>query len=325
MTGDTDVTAPAVCVACGSAGLVPGEIVESARVADGWARDDLVNGHDAAFADARRARVAGLLPRTLRFVVCPRCGLQMAAPPVLWPASLYPDDQSYPLRWEFFRCLDDLGPAPLDLLELGCGTGEFLEMAAARGHRAVGIDFSATAVARAVARGLPAVAGGFDELERAVGERRFDAVVLFQVIEHLAEPDALFRNLSRWLSPQARLVIACPGPRRYTRLIREHRAGASDFWDYPPQHVLRWTLPALEAFLRRLGWSVTAAAEEPFDWRAVGSHLGLARALYRGHAAHPLWRRGHIAVARVRALLAPPAYRAGTSIYVVAARTGGSP
>jgi SAM-dependent methyltransferase len=289
--------------------------VDAARIADAWARDDQVNGEPRR-ASERREVLRRLLPPEVTFFRCPACGLEMAAPPVLWPSDLYPPDQSYPVRWEFQRAVGELGPEPLDVLELGCGTGEFLALALAAGHRPVGIDFSASAVAVARQRGLPAVAGGFESLAGTVGDRQFDAAVLFQVIEHLGDPDALFQELSGWLRPRARIIVACPGPRRYTRLITEHRAGESDFWDYPPQHVLRWTLPALQAFFTRHGWSVVSAVEEPFDWRAVGSHLGVARALYRGRLAHPLRRRSDIAIGWLRALTAPASRRAGTSIYV---------
>ena len=86
------------------------------------------------------------------------------------------------------------------MLDIGCGEGHFLELAAARGHRAVGIDFSNTAVAKAQARGLRAYCGGFDELAGHVGDAmRFDAVALFQVIEHLPDPAELLSAVASWI------------------------------------------------------------------------------------------------------------------------------
>jgi SAM-dependent methyltransferase len=243
----------------------------------------------------------------------------MASPAVLWSAGAYPSDQSYPVRWEFLRCLDDLGAVPLDVLELGCGTGEFLELAARRGHRAVGIDFSETAVASARSKGLTAYEGGLDDLPRLVGAgARFDAIVLFQVIEHVAEPDALLTALERVLRPGGQLFLSCPGPRRFTRLIDEQQTGASDFWDHPPHHVLRWTLPALRAWFARRGWRVLSAEEEPLSLIAAGSHVGVARAIHRRCVRHPLRRRAAIARAWLDVLFAPAAQRAGMSLYVSA-------
>jgi SAM-dependent methyltransferase len=312
----------ASCVACGSTELKRVEEISATAIAEGWRREDRAAGNDA-IADQRAHDLVTTLPERICFDRCGRCGLEMASPPVLWSAGAYPVDQSYPVRWEFQRCLDELGPAPLDVLELGCGTGEFLALAAARGHRAVGIDFSESAIAAARARGVRAFCGGLDDLRSHLGgDARFDAIVFFQVIEHLADPEALLALLAQWVRPGGRLCLACPGPRRFTRLIREQQTGRSDFWDYPPHHVLRWTLPALRAVVERHGWRVVAAEEEPLSIVAAGSHVGVARAMYRRHIHDRIRRRLSIALAWLSVLTAPASRRAGVSIYLSAVHTG---
>jgi 2-polyprenyl-3-methyl-5-hydroxy-6-metoxy-1,4-benzoquinol methylase len=227
-----------VCVACRRSDFVLSETVRASDVAAAWVREGLASG--AADVEGRVAALRTALPERVGFYRCRHCGIEMADPPTVWSAEAYPRDQSYPFRWEFRQCLADLGEQPLDVLEIGCGTGEFLAAAVARGHRVVGIDFSDTAVAEARARGVRAFCGGFDELARHVdADTRFDAIACFQMIEHIGDPDGLLASLTRWARPTARLFMSCPGPRRFTRLIREHQAGASDFWDYPPHHVLR--------------------------------------------------------------------------------------
>jgi hypothetical protein len=143
--------------------------------------------------------------------------------------------------------------------------------------------------------------------------------VLFHLIEHLADPGALLGALAPWLRSDARIFLSCPGPRRFTRLIREQQAGASDFWDYPPQHVARWTLPALRALLEGSGWRVIVATEEPFSWTAAASQIGVARAIYRRRLNHPLTRRAYIAAAWLRLAL-EPRRRCGVSLYASAMR-----
>jgi 2-polyprenyl-3-methyl-5-hydroxy-6-metoxy-1,4-benzoquinol methylase len=296
------------------------EIIGSSDVIAAWRRDDHAHGA-TTIVDRRSAELQVILPERIEFRRCARCGLQMADPPTVWPAAAYPRDQSYPVRWEFRQCVDDLGSTPLDVLEIGCGTGQFLAAAAERGHRAVGIDFNASAVAEAQGRGVRAFCGGFDELARHVGATRFDAVAIFHVIEHMPDPDALLSALAPWMRPDARLFLSCPGPRRFTRLIGEQQAGASDFWDYPPQHVLRWTLPALQAVAVRHGWTVLSAREEPFSWIAAASQIGVARSIYRRHADHPVMRRLNIASAWLR-LLMHGERRAGVALYLSAVSHG---
>ena len=307
------------CAACGSSELVVCERITRSEVAAAWRREDEAVGA-GPIAQQRYETLLATLPPEVQFDGCPACGLQMAAPRVVWSSSTYPSDQSYPVRWEFERAAADLGPAPVDVLELGCGTGHFLALAAGRGHRAVGLDFSASAVAQAQERGLNAFCGGVEDLERHLGcHARFDAVVLFHLLEHLADPSALLGALAPWLRSDARIFLSCPGPRRFTKLIREQQAGASDFWDYPPQHVARWTLPALRAWLERSGWRVTVAIEEPFSWTAAASQIGVARATYHGRLHHPVARRAYIAAAWMDLAL-EPRRRRGVSLYVAAVR-----
>ena len=307
------------CAACGAGPLLPGDAIARRDLADAWRREDEAVGADN-IARQRFETLLATLPEEVRFDRCANCGLQIASPALVWSASTYPRDQSYPVRWEFGQAADDLGPGRLNVLEFGCGTGHFLALAAARGHRAVGLDFSEPAVARAQARGLNAFCGGIEDLSRIVGPgERFDAVAMFHLIEHLADPAAFLRAIGPWLRPQARILVSGPGPRRFTRLISEQQVGVSDFWDYPPQHVARWTLPALRALLERAGWRVTAAVEEPFSWTAAASQIGVARAIYRRRLHRPLARRALIAGAWLRLALAPR-LRFGVSLYATAIR-----
>jgi 2-polyprenyl-3-methyl-5-hydroxy-6-metoxy-1,4-benzoquinol methylase len=310
---------PGVCVACGDTALELAERIPTTDLASAWRREDEATGALHA-VEARTAAIIASCPAEIRFDRCRSCGLEMAVPPTLWSADDYPRDQSYPRRWEFLRGVDDLGTGTLDVLDIGCGEGHFLEQLRARGHRGVGIDFSDTAIAVARARGLRAFCGGFDELARHVGrDARFDAIALFQVIEHFASPDDLLATIAALSRPGAHLLISCPGPRRFTRLIHEQQAGTRDFWDYPPHHVLRWTLPALRAAVTRHGWDVIEAVEEPFSWVAAGSHVGIARAIYRGQLDSPVARRISIAIGWLR-LLRAAQQLAGMSIYLNAVR-----
>jgi SAM-dependent methyltransferase len=310
------------CPACGAGDLRTIEEIRASDIAAAWRREDLVVGRKDV-AELRTASLLSALPETILFDECQQCGIEIARPRRVWVADEYPSDQSYPVRWEFQRCVDDLGDEPADVLELGCGTGEFMAMAASRGHRVVGADFSAAVVGVARARGLQAFVGSLDDLKPNLPPgTAFDAIVLFHVIEHLTDVEPLFETLSAWARPNARLFIACPGPRRYSRLIREQQAGRSDFWDYPPHHVLRWTLRALDAVTRRHGWTPEISMEEPLHWAGAASHIGVARALYRGALKDPVRRRLTIAGAWASLAAASRNRHSGTSLYV-SARKGG--
>jgi SAM-dependent methyltransferase len=261
-----------------------------ARIAAAWARQDAWAGHDPADVLARvRADVGA---DSVAFVGCARCGLEFAEPPRAWSAGNYPPE-SYGVAWDHLRALSLLRTEPpLRLLEIGCADGKFLERAAALGHRATGIDFSRAAVDAARARGLDAHVSDVRQVGAFAGPEPFGCIALFQVIEHLEAPDVVFDAIGDVAAPDARLLIGCPADRRYTRRVgHAERIGRSDFWDYPPQHLLRWTPDALRVFLGRHGWRLEFAEYEPFHLVGAAAHLTALAGKAAGWIDHPLRRR----------------------------------
>lgn len=124
-----------------------------------------------------------------------------------------------------------LRPSGGRLLEVGCAEGGFLRLAAAH-FDVQGIDSSEYAV-RAVRErsGLPAEAG---DIERAaLPAAAFDAIVAFNVLEHLADPGAAVARLFDALKPEGVLIGSVPNARGIvgrpaafigSRLDRSHRA-----------------------------------------------------------------------------------------------------
>lgn len=226
---------------------------------------------------------------------CHACGMEFADPRKTWRPDHYPGE-AHGLGWDHDQALTVLSTLPRGaLLDVGCADGQFLEKAAALGYRVTGMDFSSEDVDAARRRGVDAFVGDLSrEGNLAFGNRRFDTITMFQVIEHLEELEAVFAQLARLATPDATLMIGCPSPRRYTRAwAHADRIGHSDYWDYPPQHSLRWSAQALRAFLTRQGWSVSSIAHEPLEWIGAAAHL---TALSGGRStwyASPVRRRMH--------------------------------
>lgn len=278
------------CPACRSDAVVEAERMPVARIAAAWARQEAWDGYDAADVLARvRADVGA---DSVAFLRCTRCGLEVADPPRAWSAGNYPPE-AYGLAWDHLRALETLrARAPSRLLEIGCADGKFLERAAALGHPATGIDFSRAAVDAARARGLDAHVADVRQVRGFAGPEPFGCVAMFQVIEHLEAPDEVFGAIADVAAPDALLLVGCPADRRYTRRVRHpDRIGRSDFWDYPPQHVLRWTPDALRIFLGRHGWRVQSTEYEPFTVVGAAAHLAAVAGRAGGWYARPLLRR----------------------------------
>ena len=91
------------------------------------------------------------------------------------------------------------------LLDLACGGGLLAPHVAAKGHRHVGLDLSATALAHARAHGLLVVRG--DVLRLPFPDAVADVVVAGEVLEHVARPLDLVAEACRVLRPGGTLVL----------------------------------------------------------------------------------------------------------------------
>lgn len=208
MTGRHGDTAqeliPTRCAICGTEGSAI-EMYE--------ANFDLAAFHPTVFS-ARR------LPDRVhyRLVKCKQCGLvrsdPIAAPELL--ARLYAEstvtygDEVTDLRRTYGRYLDELegfGVRKHALLEIGCGSGFFLEEALSRGYREVrGVEPSQAAVDQADPRVRDRIACGVMSPGLFAPEQ-FDVVCLFQVLDHLPDPAAVLGECLAVLKPGG-LVLA---------------------------------------------------------------------------------------------------------------------
>jgi O-antigen chain-terminating methyltransferase len=133
----------------------------------------------------------------------------------------------------------DRRPAAVDL---GCGRGEWLELLAASGFDAKGIDLDDGMLSACSERGLPAQKGDAVAFLEQIDDESLAIVSGFHIAEHLPFPrlEALVRQASRVLKPGGLLILETPNPENF------HVASLTFYYD--PTH--RKPLPpALLAFL----------------------------------------------------------------------------
>src|SRR5207302_1680897 len=82
------------------------------------------------------------------------------------------------------------------LLDVGCGTGEVLLAARARGWTAQGVEPERTGAEVARARGVDVRVSPLEQ--SGLPERSFDVVSAFHVLEHMPDSRAFLGTLARW-------------------------------------------------------------------------------------------------------------------------------
>jgi SAM-dependent methyltransferase len=128
------------------------------------------------------------------------------------------------------------------LLQVGCGYGLLLDEARRRGYEVEGVELSAAAARHARERlRLPVQEIAIEEAQLA--GKRYDALLLVDVLEHLDEPIAVLDRLLATLAPGGALLIVTPDPSSRTA-----RVAGGRWWCYVPAHcclVPRKTLTEL--------------------------------------------------------------------------------
>ncbi|MCX5403205.1 methyltransferase domain-containing protein [Streptomyces sp. NBC_00335] len=104
-----------------------------------------------------------------------------------------------------------LPAGPLDVLDVGCGTGSLSLLAAEAGHRVTGVDLSPRMVglarAKLAAAGLPGRFLVGDAAAPPTGGRRFDVLLSRHLVWTLPAPEAALGDWTRRLRPGGTLVL----------------------------------------------------------------------------------------------------------------------
>ena len=168
-----------------------------------------------------------------RMVRCRRCSL-VRADPVLDPersAELYRastfdyGDELEGLRATYGDALDRLSavvPGRGGLVDIGCGNGFVLEIALDRGWSEVrGVEPSADAIAQAAPTVRDLIVA--DIMRPSLfPDSSFDAVTLFQVLDHMPDPIALLRECREILRPGGAILALNHNVTAWSaRLMRE--------------------------------------------------------------------------------------------------------
>ncbi|WP_294622341.1 class I SAM-dependent methyltransferase [uncultured Roseovarius sp.] len=135
------------------------------------------------------------------------------------------------------------------ILDFGCGDGALLRMARGFGFDACGIDVSASRSGAALNDGYR-IYSDFEALDAADPEP-FDAIVLSQVLEHVADPLDLLKALEARLAPEGVLFVAVPD----TSGVTVPRSFQEFTLVQPIEHINAFTPDSLRDLARRAGFT----------------------------------------------------------------------
>jgi SAM-dependent methyltransferase len=231
-------------------------------------------------------------------------------------------------------------PEKARVLDVGCGRGVILGPLADRGLEVHGVEVSAEAARGADVRAEIRIAPQLADAGYPDGF--FDQVVIWHVLEHLADPRGVLEEVHRILAPGGRLIVAVPN----FESAQARWSGSAWFHLDLPRHLYQFPLGALRRLLEDVGYQVStdhhfSLRQNPFGWiqSALNRIPGLPRnglytmlhrrsreqeRLHAGAQRAVLWLLSVLLTPiALAATLVETAARSGATVHVVAFRRAG--
>ena len=258
--------------------------------------------------NARKSGAFGFAPDRFALVVCKRCGLVYLNPRPSHKRlqSLYPKEywwrrDNYPksvihgvankaeetyrtiLRLGDVKALKKRAPQDSVVLDIGCGSGDFLYLCREAGFQTFGVELSPHAAAYAREQYHLNVTQG-DFLNTEYEPNFSDIVTLYFVIDHMCDPIATLLKVRRILHDNGLLVIQVPSIESLQSRIFGDRWFALEF----PRHLYHFSPDTITQLLDKIGFKIESISH--FSAR-VNPHV-LVSSLFPSLSPHNLLERG---------------------------------
>ncbi len=138
-------------------------------------------------------------------------------------------------------------------LDVGCGAGRDLDLAVEHGFEAYGVELSEVKKDFYKNKKFQVHVGAFEDAPFA--EQSFDVITMWDVLEHVENPNAVLAKVRSLLKPDGLFVAKVPNHAAWNR-----RLHGKDWDMYHPLHLYYFTLGTLRPLLQKHGLRVAHAA-----------------------------------------------------------------
>ena len=144
-------------------------------------------------------------------------------------------------------------------LDIGCSTGFVVEAAKNKGWDAVGIDLNPSAINYGISRGLNLKNNSLDEV--SFKKNTFDAISLFDVIEHLPNPQNIISKALNYLKTGGILFIYVPNWDSASRFL----LGKKAHFIWPTHHLNYYNPKTITDLIQKFELEVEHLVTEGLD------------------------------------------------------------
>lgn len=171
------------------------------------------------------------------------------------------------IRWAHRMFLKKPSMRKEDLLDIGCGRGDFLYLARKKGFHVKGIDIDGHAVTEGKRRyGLKDLyCATIMNIPALFGDHKFDVITFFEVLEHLENPNDFICMVKNLLRSGGYIALSVPNR---NRLVKSKG-------DRPPKHFTRWSDKPLRVLLEKNGFEVLDIKRKKISFDEMNDVLGV--------------------------------------------------
>ncbi len=157
--------------------------------------------------------------------------------------KIYALSQKYTL-WYKHRLVKKLVKNPTNLLDYGCGTGQFLEYMGSRHFKVVGIEPSKIGLTKTQQKGITV----FSSIDDAnlINERQ-SIITLWHVLEHVHDLNATIKGLKKLLKKNGYMIIALPNTKSWDASHYQSNWAAYDV----PRHLFHFNDSNIKTLLKQ--------------------------------------------------------------------------
>lgn len=203
------------------------------------------------------------LPGEYQIVMCTKCKLQRTSPRpksesigYYYPqdygpynASIFKENKSRGFK-AIIRNILGLNYRSLPhieigrMLEIGCSTGSYMELAKSKGWHVEGIEFSNESARIAREKGFTVHTGSVETAPTPINQ--YEIIVAWMVMEHLHDPKLVLKKLREWVKPEGYFVFLVPNANSISRKLFKQLAYDIEL----PRHLFHYTPESLEVLLK---------------------------------------------------------------------------
>lgn len=206
-----------------------------------------------------RETLAGDRGTSLEVCQCSGCGLvQLSSEPVSYfreviRAAGISDAMGTFRRHQFAAFVQDHSLQGKDIVEIGCGGGEYLALMAELPVRACGVEFSRKLAMQSTEAGLEVAQGFVENRDYRIPGGPFDAFFMLSFLEHLPEPNDTLQGIHSNLSDEGVGIVEVPN---FDMILQENL-----FAEFIADHLTYFTRETLETTLSLNGFEVLDCRE----------------------------------------------------------------